>query len=168
MPGDHRKPLELRNRDAVDLGYAIDFHILLRAIDEAMPEDAILCLEGDATAPAVAEFLREHEAEDADRRELMANPGGRVVTFHLPLAGDNLARLRLLAESCAAPEVAFHLAVYRGDEVLLWAHDAGDGSLSLARSLPPETIEQMRSALGDTLRPYPRHSFFQLFRRRNQ
>ena len=168
MPGDQRKPLELRHKLAVDLGYAIDFHILLRAIDEVMPEDAILYLEGDATAPAVAEFLREHEAEDADRRELVANSAGRADTFHLPLAGDNLARLRLLAESYASPEVAFHLAVYRGDEVLLWAHDAGDGSLLLARSLPPATIEQMSSALGDALRPYPRHSFFELFRRRNQ
>ena len=166
MAGDHREPLGLAREDAVDLGYALDFHILLRAIDETMPSDAILRLEGDATAPPIARFLREHAADDA--RELAAGSAGHAVTFHLPLAGDNLARLRLLAEDHAAPEVAFHLAVYRGDEVLLWARDAGYGSLLLARSLPPETVEEMRSALGGTLRPYVRHSFFGLFRRRNQ
>ena len=167
MAGDHRKPpLALRPGDAIDLGYAIDFHILLRAIDETMPADAILCLEGDATTPAIAGFLREHEA--ADRRELVADSAGQIVTSHLPLAGGNLGRLRLLAESHAAPEIAFHLAVYRGDEVLLWARDAGNGSLLLAQSLPPATVEQVRTALGDTLRPYRRHSLFGLFRRRNQ
>ncbi len=166
MAGDPGEPLDLRRADAIDLGYAIDFHILLRAIDETMPEDAILCLEGDTTAPAIAQFLREHEADDP--KELVANSAGSVVTFHLPLAGDNLARLRLLAEDCAAPEVAVHLAVYRGDEVLLWAHDAGYGSLLLARSLPSETVVEVKSALGGTLRPYQRHSFLGLFRRRNQ
>ena len=166
MAGDQGKPLELRRSDAIDLGYAIDFHILLRAIDETMPEDAILYLEGDATAPALAEFLREHEA--IDRRELVANADGNVVTFHLPLADGKLGELRALAEDYAAPEVAFHLAVYRGDEVLLWAHDAGDGSLVLARSLPDATVDRVRVALGDSLRPYRRHGFLSLFRSRDK
>ncbi len=166
MARDRDKALGLDSRDAIDLGYAIDFHILLRAIDETMPEDAILYLEGDATAPALAEFLREHEA--IDRRELVANADGKVVTFHLQLADGNLGELRALAENYAAPEVAFHLAVYRGDEVLLWAHDAGDGSLLLARTLPDATVDRMRMALGNSLRPYPRHSFFALFRSRNK
>jgi hypothetical protein len=168
MAGDHGEPLELRDEDAIDLGYAADFHILLRAIDETMPEDAILYLEGDATAtaPAVAEFLRAQEA--ADRREVVDNASSRTpIAFHLPLA--DLGQLRLLAESYASPEVAFHLAVYRGDEVILWAHDAGYGSLLLAESLPPDTVERMRSALGATLRPYPRRRrLFGLLRPRDE
>jgi hypothetical protein len=167
MASANRQPLRLRDRDAIDLGYGIDFHILLRAIDEAMPKDAVLALEGDATAPAVAAFLREHEA--ADPRELVANASGKVVVHHLPLADDNLGRLRVLAEDCASPEVAFHLAIYRGEEVLLWAHDAGDGSLLVAKSLPSETVERFRSALGPTLRPYPRrYRLFGLRRVRDQ
>ncbi|HET6172635.1 MAG TPA: hypothetical protein VFD90_08520 [Gaiellales bacterium] len=166
MASDRPPPLDLRPEDAIDLGYATDFHILLRAIDEAMPEDAILVLEGDATAPAVAAFLREHEA--ADRRELVPNSPGKVQVFHLPLAHGNLSRLRLqVAEGCASPEIAFHLAVYREDEVLLWAHDAGDGSVLLALSLPDETIERFRAALGATLRPYVRYRWFGLRRVRD-
>ena len=91
-----------------------------------------------------------------------------MVAFHLPLADGNLGELRALAENYAAPEVAFHLAVYRGDEVLLWAHDAGGGSLLLARSLPDTTVDAMRMALGDSLRPYRRHGFFALFRSRDK
>lgn len=166
MASANRKPLELRDADAIDVGYGMDFHILLRAIDEAMPNDAVLALEGDATAPVVAAFLREHAAEDP--RELAANGSGRIVVHHLPLADDNLAGLRALAEDCASPEVAFHLAVYRGDEVLLWAHDAGDGSLCVAKSLPAETVEAFREALGATLKPHRRYRFFGLFRARDQ
>jgi hypothetical protein len=160
------QPLDLRDEDALELGFALDFHILLRAIDEAMPKDAILYLEGNATARAVAEFLQAHDAPD--RREVRANSSGKVVAFHLPLVNGNLAQLRLLAEDCASPEVALHLAVYRGDEVLLWAHDAGDGALDVARSLPDETIERLRTALGPTLKPHVRYRWFGLGRTRDK
>ena len=155
MASANRKPLDLRDRDAIDLGYGIDFHILLRAIDEAMPKDAILALEGDATAPAVAGASCANTRPPSPR-ELVANASGKVVVHHLPLADDNLAQLRMLAEDCASPEVAFHLAVYRDDEVLLWAHDAGDGSLRVAKSLPTETVERFRAALGDDAQAAPR------------
>jgi hypothetical protein len=158
------EPLELRE-DALDLGFALDFHILLRAIDEAMPKDATLYLEGGATAPAVEEFLEAHEAPG--RREISPNVPGDPV-FHLPLADGNLAELRLLAENCASPEVALHLAVYRGDEILLWAHDAGDGPLYVAASLPDETIERLRTALGPTITQRTRYRWFGLGRARNK
>jgi hypothetical protein len=149
MAGDH-EPLDLRDEDAIDLGYATDFHILLRAIDEAMPDDAILCLEGYATAPAVRGFLRRRAASGP--RELVPNSNARAETFHLPLSDGNLRELRTIAEDHLRFEVASHLAVYRGDEVLLWAHDAGDGSVQLALSLPDATIERFRESLGQTLR----------------
>ncbi len=162
----NRQPLDLDHERAIDLGYATDFHILLRAIDEALPRDGILVLEGDATAPAVAQFLREHAADEP--RALRANARGPVVVFHLPLAHGNLGRLRLLAEDFASPEIAFHLAVYRGEEVLLWAHDAGAGAVLLADSLPPETVERFRTALGTTLRPYRRYRWFGLRQARDE
>ena len=144
MAGDHGPPAELRGAEGIDLGYATEFHILLRAIDAAMPEDATLYLEGDGIAPAVARFLREHDI--VLRREAEAG------AFHLPLGDGNLRELRTIAEDHLRFEVASHLAVYRGDETLMWAHDAGDGIVTLAASLPDETIERFRDALGPTLR----------------
>ena len=164
MP-DEQQPLDLRAEAAIDLGYATDFHILLRAIDEVMPEDAVLCLDGAETAPAVAAFLREREP--AVTPAMRPNSHAQTAIFHLPLADGNLAGLRLLAEDHPAPEIASHLAVYRGREVLLWAHDAGDGSVLLARSLPEETIERFRAALGASLRLPKRYGFFGLFRPRD-
>ena len=160
MASDRPEPLSLPDEAALDLGLALDFHILLRAIDEAMPTDSILYLEGAATAPAVAEFLRAHAASDP--REVRANVRGTIVAYHLPLENGNLGRLRILADTFASPEVATHLAVYRGDEVLLWAHDAGDGSVLLARSLPDETLERFQAALGPTLRVPKRYRWFGL------
>lgn len=166
MASANREPLDLRDSDAIDVGYAMSFHVLLRAIEEAMPDDAVLCLEGESTAPEVAAFLCEHES--AEPRELVATSTRSTAVFHLPLANGNLARLRLLAEDFVSSEVASHLAVYRGDEVLLWAHAAGSGSVQLARSLPPATAERFRTALGSTFRPHRRSRWRRLRRARDE
>jgi hypothetical protein len=162
---DDQHPLDLRADAAIDLGYVSDFHILLRAIDEVMPTDAVLFLEGPATAPAVTAFLREREP--ADPPAMAENSHGRTDRFHLPLADRNLAALRLLAEDHPSPEIALHLAVYRDRDVLLWAHDAGNGPVLLASSLPDETVERFRAALGAALRPPKRYGLFRLFRARD-
>src|SRR5689334_12962288 len=99
-----------------------------------MPKDSVLYLEGTSIAPDVATFLESRPAKD--QREVTPNtlwPKPKV--FHVPLAGDNVAQLRHLAENHADPEVADHLVVYRGDDVLLWAHDAGYGYVRVARNL---------------------------------
>jgi hypothetical protein len=137
--------------DAVTIGYVTDLYALLRAVDETMPEGAILYVEGTSIAPEVRDFLSGRPAPDARevaRGTLWPTPE----TFHLPLVGANLAELRALAERHAQPEVADHLAVYRGEELLLLAHDAGDGQVQIARSFPAPTVERLRLRLGEALR----------------
>ena len=146
-----RAPLILKDADALEIGYVTDLYRLLRAIDEAMPKDAVLYLEASAIAPDVASFLESRPAQD--RREIKANtlwPKPKV--FHIPLTGDNLAEFRNLAEKHAEPEVADHLVVYRGEDVLLWAHDAGSGYVEVARDLSESIVEALRDALGDAIR----------------
>lgn len=143
--------LQLEEEGAVTLGYNTDLYALLRAIDEAMPRDAVLAIEGTHIAAEVRQFLLEREP--AQKPELVANtiwPTSEV--FHLPLSGSNLEELRDLAENFAEPEVGDHLMVYRGGDVLLWAHDASDGFVRLAATVPREAVEALRSALGPTLR----------------
>ncbi len=150
---DHA-PLTLNDADALEIGYVRDLYRLLRAIDEAMPKDAVLYLEGTDFAPDVASFLESRPAQD--RREIKAHtlwPKPKV--FHIPLTGDNLAQLRNLAEKHAGPEVADHLVVYRGENVLLWAHDAGYGYVRVARDLSQSIVEALRNALGDAIRSRP-------------
>jgi hypothetical protein len=139
--------LELRSADAIDLGSATDFHILLRAIDETLPHDTVLLLEGTAIAAPVAAFLRANAAPEPHEVASFGTP--RAPAFHLPLS--ELADLRTLAEDHLRSEVATHLAVYR-DDILLWAPRAGDGVVSITRALPDETIGAFRTALGTTLK----------------
>ena len=143
-------PLILDENDAVTVGYVKDFYRLLRAIDEAMPKDAVLYVEGTSIAPDVASFLESRPAPNP--RRISANtlwPKPKV--FHLPLTGDNLAEFRKLADKHAEPEVADHLVVYRGEAVYLWAHDAGYGYVDVARYLSESILESLRNALGDAI-----------------
>jgi hypothetical protein len=144
-------PLILEEGDAREIGYVTDLKRLLQAIDETMPRDSVLYLEGTSIAPDVATFLESRSAKD--QREVTPNtlwPKPKV--FHVPLAGDNLAQLRNLADNHADPEVADHLVVYRRDDVLLWAHDAGYGYVRVARNLRESIVNALRNALGDRIR----------------
>jgi hypothetical protein len=55
--------------------------------------------------------------------------------------------LRQLATRRAEPEICDHLVVYRGEEILALAHDAGRGDLLVARALSPSVVERMRTIL---------------------
>lgn len=140
------------DEEAVQIGYVTDFYELLRAIDEVMPNDAVLYLEGRSIAPDVAAFLEARQV--ADRPPVEPNSLGRKPprVFHLALAGTAVTELRALAERHAEPEIADHLVVYHDGRVLLWAHDAGAGYVLLSRSLPGETIERFREEIPVALR----------------
>lgn len=136
---------------SIEIGYVDDFEALLKAIAAAFPSDAVLYVEGAAFAPEVAGYLREHDA--AERPPIKPNTlWPKPKTFHLPMTPINIDGLQELASRHASPEVADHLVVYHGEEVLLWAHDAGYGYVQLARSLPPAVVDTFRSALGGALR----------------
>lgn len=146
------EPLRLTEADTVVVGYVSDFYALLRAVDETMPKDSTLCLEGTSIASDVVAFLERRQAPVQSAiapNTLWPKPW----FFHLSLAGADLSKLRELAEHHAEPEIADHLVVYRGGRVLLWAHDAGYGYVEVSDSLPEETIERLREALGSALRP---------------
>ena len=131
---------------SLPLGYVSDLYALLRAIDETMPKDATLYVEGSSIARAVREFLGARPA--ASDRELERGTRFPVPkTFHMPLEGGNLAGLRALAELHAEPEICDHLAVYRDDELLLMAHDAGFGDVEVASSLPEDAVRRFRLTL---------------------
>jgi hypothetical protein len=118
----------------------------LRAIDEAMPRDATLYLEGTSIAPEVKDFLGLHEAP-ATQRVAPGTLYPAPEAYHLPLEHPNLAELRSIAERHAEPEVADHLAVYRGDALLLTAYDAGAGDVYVTRVIPANNLLALRRAL---------------------
>jgi hypothetical protein len=139
--------ISLEEEQAINLGLIRDLYALLAAIDEVIPEGAVLYLEGTSIVPDIRAFLEAHPTEESE-------PVGRGTswprpkTYHLPLTGSNLSQLRELAERHAEPEICDHLVVYRGDQVLLSAYDAGSSHVYVSRDLPAETVEGLRRRLA--------------------
>lgn len=137
----------LDEADAVNVGHVGDLCALLRAIDEAMPPGSILYVEGTSVAPDVREFLAARQTDD--RVEVSKGTAWpKPAKYHLPLVGDNLRRLRALAERHADPEICDHLVVYKSGRVLLTAYDAGADDVWLRRDLPEDTLRRFREVLG--------------------
>jgi len=112
-----------------------------------MPTEAVLYLEGTNMAPDVRAFLDARRAEEI-RPVMRGTIWPRPAKYHMPLVGSNLAVLRELAERHAEPEVCDHLVVYRGDQVLLQAHDAGASHVYVSDDLPEAVVHALRSRLG--------------------
>ncbi len=142
--------LRFAEDEYAELGYVSDLRVLIRAIDAAMPKSAIIYIEGDSIVPEVASFLTSHLASEP-RDVWPGSSSRRSRAFHVHLTGTNLAELSVLADSYAAPEVCDHVAVYKGDELLLTAYDAGENYVEVSKSLPDETIQHLRAALGAAL-----------------
>jgi hypothetical protein len=124
-----------------------DLYELLRAIDEVMPRDATLYIEGTSVAADVERFLAQRPADawhEVEAGTLWPKPK----VFHLPLSGTSLTELRELAARHAEPEICDHLVVYREGEALLWAHDAGHGDVLVSRDLPRETLSRLEASLA--------------------
>jgi hypothetical protein len=136
--------------ESVRIGYVSDLYELLRAIDETMPKEATLYIEGKSIVREIKELLTFHQAISPHEIE-SGTTRSKPLAFHMPLAEANLAELRQLAEHHAEPEVCDTIVVYQAHEVLLWAHDAGYGYVEVARSLPEETAERFRATLGTAL-----------------
>lgn len=138
--------ISLEEDRAVGLGPVRDLHKLLEAI-QVMPKGSVLYLEGTGMAHDIVGFLASHLS--AVRRPV--EPGTfwpRPKMYHLPITRSNLEQLRELADRHAEHEICDHLVVYRGDQVLLAAYDAGFGPVYVSCDLPSETIEDLRSRLG--------------------
>lgn len=134
----------------VDLGHVRRLDTLLEALDVGMPADAIVYVEGVAFADDVrAALVALPAAPEALRRaDLRGTLWPSPSSFHLPVSSGVLAVLRDLEKRHATPEVCAHLAVYRGQEIVALAHDAGDGVLLVGRSLPDAALKAMRQVVA--------------------
>lgn len=134
----------------LDLGRVRRLDILLEALEVGMPADGIVYVEGVAFADdARAALSVLPAAPQAQRRgDLRGTLWPSPSSFHLPVSSGVLAVLRDLEKRHASPEVCDHLAVYRGQEILALAHDAGDGVLLVGRSLPDDAVEEMRQVVA--------------------
>jgi hypothetical protein len=145
----HEEGLFLPEDEAEDLGRIRDLGAILEGIGRLIPEGGTLYLEGTSIAPDVAEFLERNQAE----RTVPVAKGTiwpKPRTFHIPLTGTNILQLAEMERQHAAPEICDHLVVYRDEEVLLTAYDAGSGSVYLSQRLPQGQLEELRRLVRDS------------------
>lgn len=151
---DDRRPL-LRwlgdEPEAVELGRVEDFEVFLRRLREVAPEESILALEG-TPASDVREFLVEVRVTPAVRiTHGTAWPKDEY--FHVPATRKNFDRLLEFMQNHALPEICDHVVVYKGEQLLLWLHDAGDGCVYGHPALGEGALDQIRGGLRQKKAP---------------
>lgn len=140
--------IQLKSDQAVDLGRVRDLELLFGAL-EALPSDAMLYLEGDASHTAQeVQALLDAQAREPELSIAIGTWWPRPKRWHIPMTPANLAALREFAGRHASPEMCEHLTVYREGRILLSAHDAGFDHVLAARDLPAEQLADLRRRLG--------------------
>ena len=124
-----------------------DFPCLLSALQDLLPEDCTLYLEGGSPEGELLQFLQTH-ALPGRIQIAPGSIGSKPRVFHLPATPEILDRLAGLARSCAAPELAVHFHVYRRQTVLLEWHDAFSQPVLLSEELSRENIKHFARKLG--------------------
>jgi hypothetical protein len=115
---------------------------LLAGIEHALPRPAVMFIEGTSIAGPPRELL-DQRAIDPERDDLWGTIWPRSEGFDIPVTDENVRDLVDLAKRHPAEEVCDHVTVYRGDRVLLVAHDVGSEVL-LNRELPAGVAERFR------------------------
>jgi hypothetical protein len=140
--------ISLRLSDAFEVGKVRDLSKLFAALAEAVPEDALLYLEGTDIAPEVADFVAAQSVEPT-ALVMRGTMWPESQKFHLPATSENLLALHELALRHAEPELCDHLVVYVREQVLISAYDAGFEIVYAHRSLAPAAIDRLREAAED-------------------
>jgi hypothetical protein len=137
---------DFKDAEVWDLGRVRRLDVLLEALEAGMPADAIVYVESASFADDILAALAALPAipKDQRRTDLQGTLWPSPTSFHLPVRTGVLGLLRELERRHAEPEVCEHVAVYRGEEILALAYDAGGGALLVGRTLSPEAVEKMR------------------------
>lgn len=112
-----------------------------------LPPDSILYFEGTSIGSEPAAFYSAHRAAQAVEvaRDTIA-PVPDV--YHVRFSAEVTEQLRALAARHAVAEMCDHLKAYRGRSLLLYFHDAFDGTLRISEHLGEETVAPFARALG--------------------
>ena len=119
---------------------------LLAGIDQALPRPAVMFIEGTSIASEPRVFLDRRSIEP-EPDDLWGTVWPRSEGFDVPLTDENLRDLAELASRHPEHEICDHITVYRGDRVILVAHDVGSEVL-LDRELPDTVIELFQQVAG--------------------
>lgn len=137
-PGDG---ISLRLSEAVEIGYVSDLEQLFGALS-GIPDGSMIYLEGTSAADVLAWLERASVPGETLVTRGTAWPA--TANHHVPATTENLIALAGFAVRHAEPELCGHLVVYRGEQVLVSAYDAGFDTVFAHRDLPESVLDQLR------------------------
>ncbi|UCH36263.1 MAG: hypothetical protein JSV65_07890 [Armatimonadota bacterium] len=149
VPAEERHGIELGPGPHWEVSSTKDYREFFRALPDLVPEGSVLYLEGCALAREIRLYAYTRAARETSK-VAMGTIWPRPKVLHIPVTRENLAGLAQLAEHHAEPEVADHVHVYKGDEVLLEWYDAPDHPLSISTEIPEDKVMQFCARLGVT------------------
>jgi sugar phosphate isomerase/epimerase len=146
MPAQERQGIRLQGWPRWEVQPVRDVARFLRACAELAPPDAVLYLEGGRPPPEIRAYLAARAAQDTCN----VAPGTiwpRPARFHVTATRDHLRGLAELARHCAAPEIAVHVHLYAGGQVLLEWYDAFfDDPLYVSNTVPETSVQRFCTA----------------------
>lgn len=148
VPAEERRGIHIdTERPTWEVDSSETFEQLFRALDGWLPGGCTLYFEGGSPSPEIEAFMAAHAVPE--RAHLaMGTIWPRPLIFHVPASREMFERLTRLADHHAAPELAVHFHVYRGDEVLLEAYDLFAQEMWLPGSLSDDRVEDLAKRLG--------------------
>lgn len=133
------------DEDGIELGRVEHLDVFLEDVREVAPKGSILVLEGKPAAD-VREFLEEVLLEP-DVRIARGTTRPKQDLFYIPATKENIDELLKFTLNHAVPEICDHLVLFKGQQALLWLHDAGDGYVYAHPSLGEGALERVQSRL---------------------
>jgi hypothetical protein len=127
-----------------------DFSTLLRALEPWLAPESVLYFEGGYLDAELASFLAGASIPEQVHLAL-GTIWPRPRAFHVP-AGPAIVKLADLMEHHPNLELAVHFHVYRKGVVLLQWHDAFDGPMLLAGSMPEAEVKTLAETLRTSYR----------------
>jgi hypothetical protein len=127
------------------------FSDLFKALQDWLPEGAILYFEGGYPDAEISNFLNTQSIPEQARvakGTIWPNPR----TFHIPATKSVLVELALIMDHHAEPELAVHFHVYRDNTVLIEWHDAFAQPMLLSGLISEEQIGVLAGKFGKKFR----------------
>ena len=122
-----------------------------RALPKLLDGECTLVLEGGSHSEEVLAFLETRQV--APREQI---PRGtiwpRQEAYHLPATAEVFDGLSRLADHHAAPEICFHLVIYRPPLVLVDWYDAFDREIYASCTIPEQTVREFAEMVGASYR----------------
>lgn len=123
------------------------FRELFTALQDWLPEEAIMCFEGGSPDAEIDSFVAAHSIPEQSH-VAMGTIWPRPRIFHVPATATTLTELTRIMDHHAEPELAVHFHVYRDNAIILEWYDAFDQPMRISDTISEEQVTALSERIG--------------------